>query len=285
MLLPRKKQLIIEKYPNGFSFEPTALRLVEGKIGEKLDEIDIAEMKQEMFQRQDEVYLFVEQIASEKNRKEIVETAEHWIDSFGCFSLDALFEKYAVKIKNIFNVEDFGTFLEKLHYPLEAYKTIGYPIPPKCYLTRPIGITKEIALQKLAQCIKEVIDEKYSAADYEIMERIPALNGELLIAVVKDKIPQVIKTENNGVQCFQFSENHLPDDLETKIKGIIEQFERINLPLSQEALHTALSLAYNCHFNEMYMIPDMKSFRQLAAMYYKNEDRNWKNNVFVKLTK
>ncbi|MDR0705543.1 MAG: hypothetical protein LBF88_11220 [Planctomycetaceae bacterium] len=275
------KQLIIGKYPNGFSFEPTALRLLEGKIGYIPEENDLAEMKQEMFQRQDGVYLFCEHVANEKTRKEIINTAEEWIRDFGCFSLEVLRDRYSLKIENLLNdIVCFEDFLKQLHYPDSVYKTTWFS-SDKFRIARSVGVKCEAAIAKLTQCIEKIIDQKYCAADYEIIEEIPALNNALLLAVIKDKMPYIIATENNGTMCFQLAENHIPDDLNEKIHEAVNKLEFVNLEITQEALHTVLSLLYQKNFNETYLLPDMKTFRKIIERYYNCTNRIWKNNIFT----
>ncbi|MDR2171193.1 MAG: hypothetical protein LBP59_13700 [Planctomycetaceae bacterium] len=278
------KQQIIEKYPNGFSFEPNALRLVEGKIGYQPDQSDLDEIKKEMFKRQDGVYLFCEQVADKETRDEIENTAEAWIKSFGCFSLDALRDKYNLRVRNLSNkIEDFEAFLGKLHYPLEAYQSAWFmPHKDKTRFTRPVDVRREVVVAKLTQNIDKIIEEKSCAADYEIIENIPALNKELLTAVIKENMPNIIATINNDTMCFQLAENHLPDNLSEKIREAIDKLETANLKITQEALHIVLSLLYKTNFNETYSLPDMRTFRNVIEQHYNNAaNRIWKNNIFI----
>ncbi|MDR2761843.1 MAG: hypothetical protein LBB88_04505 [Planctomycetaceae bacterium] len=282
----RLKQLIIEKYPNGFSFEPTALRLVEEKIGYMPNKSDLDEMKQEMFQRDDKVYLFCEHVADEKTLHEVIDTVEEWIRNFDCFALEVLQKKYEQKIKNILKIDDFTTFVEKLLFSFGSCKTTKYSNSCQVKITRSANVrNKDDGLMKLVKQINDIIIEKYCAADYEIIENIPAINSELLAAIIKDKISQIIKTDNSGTTCFQLAENHLPDDLSEKITESINKLESANLEITQEALHIVLSLLYKTNFNETYFLRDMRTFRRVIEKNYNNDDRNWKDNAFSLLTK
>jgi hypothetical protein len=282
----RLKQLIIEKYPSGFSFEPTALRLVEGRIGYAPNENDLDEMRREMFRCQNDVYLFCDHVADKKIQDEIKDTAEEWISEFGCFSLNALRDKYDRKIRNLSDdIGDFEAFLEKLYYPLEAYQSVWFnPHKSKTRFTRSIGVSREVAIMKLTQYIEKIIDREYSAADYEIIEKIPALNDDLLIAVIKEKMPQIVVTENDTM-CFQLAEYHLPDNLSEKIGEAIDKLETIHLEITQEALHVVLSFLYKTNFNKTYLLPDMRTFRKVVEKHYNGiTDRCWKNNIFTAST-
>jgi len=279
---PRKKQLIIDNYPYGFSFEPNALRLVAEKIGEEFDQIDLAEMQREMFQRQNGEWLFVEQVADESTRDEIFYASEEWIIAFGCFALDVMQEKFSRKTSYMQDIKDFERFFEKLYYPLEPYRSAFYSTNTKIRIIRQDGASHEVVLEKLVECIKKFITEKFVATDYEIIEAIPALNRELLFAIVRDKLSQVIKTENNATILFQFADNHLPEDLPQKIVEAIEMLENCDLPLSQDNLHCTLSLLYETNFNETYQLPDMRTFRQTIEKTNQKKNYNWKNNVYQK---
>ncbi|MDR2756725.1 MAG: hypothetical protein LBC20_13565 [Planctomycetaceae bacterium] len=237
------------------------------------DEIDLGEMQQEMFQRQDGMYLFCEHVADIKTQKEIINTSKEWIGNFGCFALETLQKKYEQKIKNIANIDDFAVFVEELLFPFEECKTIDYQ---HIYLTRSTKISKDTALQKLADQIINIIDEKYSATDYEIIERIPALNSELLAVVVKKNIPNIMKTVNAETVCYQKFEGNLPDDLSEKIREAIDKLKSVNLPDNLESLYIVLSLEYNYNFLERYNL-NWSEFKRIIAYY---EEENYEDESY-----
>jgi predicted house-cleaning noncanonical NTP pyrophosphatase (MazG superfamily) len=140
----------------------------------------------------------------------------------------------------------------------------------------------EKSIDILTQCIEKIIEEeKYCAADYEIIEKIPALNTDLLIAVIKDEMKEIIETNDNGTTYFQLIKNHFPDNLNDKIHEAINKLNSVNLEITQDALHVVLSLLYQKNFNETYSLHDMKKFRKIIEQHYNGADRNWKNNIFT----
>jgi hypothetical protein len=125
-----------------------------------------------------------------------------------------------------------------------------------------------------------VINEQLHATEYDIIEKIPALDTNLLSAIVKDRLPLVMKTESDGLVWYLKQEISIPDDFGEKVATAIEQLEAVNVPVSEEALHVVLSLAYQANFNATYQITDKKTFRNLVEQHYNGEQREWKGSVF-----
>ncbi|GHT10648.1 hypothetical protein FACS1894170_03080 [Planctomycetales bacterium] len=276
------KEFIIQNYPNGFTFEPMAIRLLEEKAGiGKWDDETIDNLKAQAVRRQDGIYVFSEQIADEKTRREIVNTAEEWIATFGCFSLNTLQQRFQLKIQNLSdNILDFERFLDRLQ-EYEAYKhTWHNQNKSVARFTRAIGVAKDVALERIVSQIENVINVQLHATEYDIIEKIPALDTNLLSTIVKDRLPLVMKTESDGLVWYLKQEMSIPDDFGDKITEAIEQLEAVNVPVSEEALHVVLSLAYQANFNTTYQITDKKTFRNLVEQHYKGERREWKGGIF-----
>jgi hypothetical protein len=152
------KEFIIQNYPNGFIFEPMAIRLLEEKAGiGKWDDEVIDNLKTQAVKRQDGIYVFPEQIADEKTRREIVNTAEEWIATFGCFSLNVLRQRFQLKIQNLSdNILDFERFLDRLQ-EYEAYKHTYYSQNKSVTrFTRAVGVAKDVALERIVSQIENV---------------------------------------------------------------------------------------------------------------------------------
>ncbi|MDR0611479.1 MAG: hypothetical protein LBG58_15330 [Planctomycetaceae bacterium] len=273
------KEFLIEHYPNGFTFEPMSLRLLEERIGNgKWNDEIIKELQEQAFERSDGVYFFPEQIADDETCLNILITADDWIDRYGCFSLNALWQKYLPHIKNLTdNICDFEIFLVKL----QLYKCFNvYPVGIR--LARAIGTDRKLTEQKLVKHIQDRLDENYgTATEHDILNHIPALDADLLSAIVKNYLPEVLQTEINGIICYQQQEVvGIPEDLTEKINETIIQIEAVKLPVSEDAMHVILSLTYQTNFNETYQIPNKKTFRQLIDQHYHGEAREWKGGQF-----
>jgi hypothetical protein len=275
------KEFIIDHYPNGFSFEPMALRLLENLAGQGkwADEI-IEELQEQVFERSDGVYLFPEQIADEETRRNIINTAEDWIKRFGCFSLNALWEKYSSHIKNLTEyIDDFENFLDLLL----PYTLIGANASKsKVRIMRSRGTNRQLMEQQLAQHIQNILEEKYgTATEHDIVNNIPALDADLLAVLVKNHLPNIFKTDINEITCYQQQEAiGLPENLDEKINKIIIQLETVDLLVSDEAIHILLSLEYQTNFFETYQIPDWQTFYKVIEQHHQSNVREWKNGIF-----
>lgn len=284
-MMSKHKAFLIKNYPNGFTFEPMTIRLLEAKANlGKWDDDIIDDLKNQIITRtMDNVYLFPEQIADSNTRIEVVNTAEKWIKDFGCFSLNALRERFQFRIKNLPDDDIFGfeRFLELLH-EYDAYRTAWHPpLPPgKTRLTRAVGANKEIVMKKLASCIEELIDELHVPTEGQLLEKIPALDSTLLSTITKERLPFVMKTEYDGCTWYSKKETSIPVDLSEKIASCIQQIEAVDMLVTEDTLLILLSLVYQTNFMKSYHIPDNRSFRTLIEQHYDGEKRRWSRGVF-----
>jgi hypothetical protein len=277
------KEFVIKNYPNGFTFEPMAMRLIEEKAGiGQWDAEVIDELKSHAVKRQDGVYVFPEQITDEEIQLQMIDAAEDWIERFGCFSLSVLRQQFEYKIKNLSDhIEDFETFFNSL-YGNEPYKSVWYNTPKgRIRFTRDAETSKDDALKTMTQRIETIIGENYgTVTEYTILEQIPALDAEWLAAIIKDHLPEIVKTVHDGLTCYQRQEElGIPEDFAETVSIIVHQLEDIDLLVCEVALHTVLSEYYRINFNKTYQL-EWKDFRRLVAQHYQGERREWKNGIF-----
>lgn len=282
--MSKHKTFIIQSYPNGFSFEPMAIRLLESQanLGRWDDNVITALKAKAIKRNMDNVYFFPEQIASKKNRKDILDTADEWIKIFGCFSLAALRNRFQHIIHNLSDdILDFECFLSALQ-DNEEYKTIWYPPMPvgRTRLVRDIRNDKEAATKLMASHIEELFDERDTIAEASILERIPALDSALLSAIVKEHLPFVTQQKNSDLLWYCRQCLSIPIDLSEKILSCVQQIENVDFPVSEPALQLLLSLAYQTHFLNTYNVGSGKAFRALIAQHFNAEERKWVGGIF-----
>ena len=285
------KQFIIQNNPCGFTLEPMAVRLLEAKadLGKWGDDVIDGLKTQAVKLKQSigDVYLFPEQIADKNTQNEVVNTAKEWIKNFGCFSLNALHQRFQLRIQNLStdDIVAFENFLELLH-KYKPYSIVWHPPQPpgKTRLVRANDVDRAVAIRKLAHNIEKLINEHFTLTEGQLFEYIPALDSTLLSTIIKEYLPFVLKTENIGCIWYNKKESSLPDDLSEKIVSCIQQIESVDCPVHEDALQLMLSLAYQTNFMKSYHIPDKRSFKNLIEQKYYGEKRKWKSHVFSIVT-
>jgi hypothetical protein len=272
--------VLSDSYANGFRFETTAVRLLSDRTG---IEIDIAlqnALKSSMYCRNDDVYFLLNTISDEEIRNDIVSLADCWLDKYGCFEISELYTLFANKLNSdcISDAEDFEAlyqFINKRDVRCVAY-----------YGTRIARIQKSIP-DLSADIAKSIIstthDELCGVIDEdELKNRFSAFSAELLSKIIKQYIVEMVKTEINGIVCYQTLETlGLSDDFSDTLSDVLSRIDELDLTPSQEVLNTALSLELGVNFRNEYNIPDDRTFRHLITVYCKADPRReWKGGVF-----
>jgi len=272
--------VLSDNYTNGFRFETTAVRLLSDRTG---IEIDIAlqnALKSSMFCRNDDVYFLLDSVAGEEIRRDIVSLADCWLDNYGCFEISELYALFANKLNSdcIGGAEDFEALYEFINK--RDVRCVAY------YGTRIARIQKSIP-DLSADIAKSIIattrDELGGVIDEdELKNRFSAFSAELLSKIIKQYIEELVKTEINGIVCYQTLDTlGLSDDFSDTLSDVLSRIDELELTPSQEVLNTALSLELGVNFRNEYNIPDDRTFRRLITVYYKAEpQREWKGGVF-----
>ncbi len=258
-IMSKHKEFIIKNKPNGFSLEPMALRLLEAEAGlGKWDEQVIDDLRAEIFQRTDGVCFFADQIADDKTQRAIDDLADDWINTFGCFSLDALRVRFESRILHVSDdTTDFECFLNMY----EGYKIVSYG---KTRLVRDHEVSKQEALEKMSFHIEMCLDTDGSS-EIQLLERIPALDAGLLSDIVKECLQRVAKLDVDGVVWYCKQASVFPDDLCASIFQSVQQLEDLDLPVDINSLSILLSLRYQTNFRKTYQIADDKQFRTMVS--------------------
>ena len=96
---------------------------------------------------------------------------------------------------------------------------------------------------------------------------------------------ELVRVEINNTICYQsFAALGLPEDFPEILSTTLERLDEIELPVSQETLHTALSLQLGVNFKSEFGLPDWDTYRRLISSYYKGQPhREWRNNTFTEV--
>jgi len=114
-IIPKELLTVLsENYSTGFRFETTAVRLLSDRTGVEIDTVLQNALKRSMFCRKDDVYFLLDNAADAETRKDIISSADCWLDDYGCFELSELYALFTDKVNNdcIGDVDDFEALYE-----------------------------------------------------------------------------------------------------------------------------------------------------------------------------
>jgi hypothetical protein len=145
---------------------------------------------------------------------------------------------------------------------------------------------KDLSVGIAAQIMAMTHNEYSGTINEDILrDRFSAFSADLLTSIIKEHADELIKTEINGIVCYQTLDAlGLSDEFSDTLVEVLEQIEDLGLILSEEVLHTALSIRLGVNFKAEYNIPDDKTYRRLIETYYKNvPKRKWLRGIFAKV--
>lgn len=272
-------------YRNGFKFDSMAIRLLSSKVGFNINDALQDKLKHLMFQRNDDVYFLPDTIADSETMKDITDRADLLIEKYKCFELSELYfcEKQGINnncIRDIMDFEDLFKFLYN-----GQIRCVGK------YGTR-IARTRGKSLYEIFGTIADKINtlahDKYGGvlSEDDLKMEFRGFSLELLNNVIKEYTDDLVKTEINGIICYQTLDAlGFPDDFSDLLAETLDEIDKLELMPSEEVLHTALSLKMGINFKSEYNIPDDRTYRRLITVYYKAKpQREWKGGVFAEVS-
>jgi hypothetical protein len=276
-------EVLNENYANGFRFEATAVRLLSDKSGVDIDGKLQTTLKRIMFCSTDDVFFLPDMVCDTNTRKDITDFANYWLDDYGCFEISELYDLFAGSLNNrcIDGLENFIAFYEFINK--RSVRCV------ECYCTRIARINRSVKdlSADIAKQIISIIHNEYSGTidEHTLRDRFSAFSADLLASIIKEHAVELVKTEINGIVCYQTLDAlGLSDEFTETLADVIEQIEDLGLTPSEDVLHTALSIHLGVNFKTEYNIPDDKTYRRLIKTYYKNAPkRKWLKGIFAEV--
>jgi hypothetical protein len=269
-------------YPNGFTFDTTAVRLLSEKSGVEVDSGIQTALKRSLFCRDDGIYFVLDIVANAKTRKEIREAADMFLDDYGCFEVSELYALFinSLNEKSIDGLKNFETFYQFINR--RDVRCVSH------YGTRIVRVQDKGIHDLLASIAQKIIDITRNEfggviSEDDLRKRFPAFGADLLANIIKEHAEELIKTGINGIVCYQTLDTlGLSDEFSVALTETLSEIDDLGLLPSEEALHTALSLRMGLNFKAEYNIPDDNTFRRLIAAYCKEAPkREWTRGIFV----
>lgn len=276
--------VLTQDYPYGFNFDTTSVRLLAEKSGMGIDANIQNVLKRLMFCRNDDIYFLLDVVADFETRKEIISVAGDWLYDYGCFEISEL---YALFVDNVnerairdpYDFEAFYEFINSREVRCVAYYgTRIARVHNKSIRDLSLGVAKKVI---------SIAHDEYGGTvnEDDLRDRFPAFSADLLGSIIKEHAEELVKTEINGIVCYQTSDAlGLSDEFSGTLSEVLEQIDEAGLVPSEEVLHTALSIRLGVNFKAEYNIPDDKTYRRLIAAYYKGApQREWKRSIFAEV--
>jgi len=271
-------------YPNGFTFDTTTVRLLTDKAGVSIDENLQSILKQTMFRRNDNLYFLLDTVTDLETREKIVDTADNLLANYGCFEISELYSLFVdnLNIRCIDGLDNFVTFYEFINKSnVRCVMSHGTRIA-RVQENNLHNLFLNIAVQ-----ITTIVHEEFGGvvSEDDLQAKIPAFSTRLLEQIIKEAAEELVKTEINGIICYQTLDAlGLSDEFSVVLSEVLARVDDIGLTPSEEVIHTALSLNMGVNFKTEYNIPDDKTYRRLIATYYKDTPRRkWKAGIFAEV--
>ena len=274
-------------YSGGFRFEATSISLLARISGIQIDTKIKENLENSMFGRRDGVFFLPDQIADVDTQTDLLVTTDAYLQDYGCFEVSEVYKEFEKRLNSacIKTVEDFEDYY--LWVAQEKVRCVAVP-QIRTRVVRYSGGNVWETFGEVAKKIVSFINEGHygSCAEDELQEKFPAFSKYLLGKIVRHCVPdELVRVEINDTICYQsFAALGLPEDFPEVLSTTLERLDEIGLPVSQETLHTALSLQLGVNFKSEFSLPDWDTYRRLISAYYKGQPhRDWRNNMFAEV--
>ena len=277
-------EVLYRNYSTGFRFETTALRLLSAESDIEISGEIQNSLKRFLFRRNDDVYFLPDIIADAETRKEIVEFADEFLDEYGFFEISELHALFAENIndKCIYDTDSFESF-----YLFINKRNVRCVAANGTQIARVQNENVRTLFSGVADKALAIIQDKFGgvAREDDLRVHFSAISTELLSSIIGDYIEDIVRTEINGIICYQTLDTlGLPDDFSEMLSELLSRLDELELSLTDEVLHTALSLTLGVNFKTEYNIPNDKTYRRLIALYYEGTpEREWKYGKFAEV--
>ena len=298
---------VIQNEPNwnkGIEFNPNVIRILSDRCSTELDEYVINDFRNRFcFKRGNRfsnVYVLLESVAPLEVQQEIVNQAHAWLEEYGLFQLECLYNRFKDQLDQVGVIHDSDNFENYLVaiYPKYQFKKIPSII---CFGWRPYnyprfvrdtnrywdGSFKELG-EHITQIVKDMDEQMILKED--LCAQIPCINSSMIDKFI-NSYTNLTSCEYNDCTYYQtiqaqFESYGLPENFPVMISETLNTIADQGLSPNVETINVILTLYHISNgksFRQQFGIPkDDSVFRDLIAYFYNGTPkREWQNGEFV----
>ena len=260
-----------KKYPRGFVFDTTSVRLLSEATGFFIDRDIEKKLKQTMFKKTSGIFFLLSQATDKETRSEINKKAIDFLEKFNCFELSILYDKYIdrLNINCISSLDDFEAFFKAIFA-----NEISITSPLRIKIVRlNHSVTNDILLLDITKKLLSFFQNESVGAiqEDELQNYFPNISTTTINILLSKFSENIIKTEINGIVCYQtFDTIGLPDDFSDMLCETLSLLDDLKLTPTVETIHTAISLRLSTNFSDEYNIRGNGILKKIISYYYKN---------------
>ena len=264
------KEAILHQFPNGFRFSPLNMRLLPQDM---TTEMAVNTIKQEMFEKDDGSWLFLEMAGSRDTRQKVLAHAENWLNQYGCFSINALFLSFKDEIQNIHHYNDFVRFLRKLGLEIPLRRNGDF-----CFHSEK---KQQECLEANANMILDILEEANGVLPQSVLlGKMPHLDQETATDIIKRFTHDIHTIDINSIICWQYQQEiYPPDDFAQQLSNVLEKMNKLSFDTTENNINIMLGAIYNTNLLVEYGPP---IFRKVIEKHFAGQHPyKWKFGRFI----
>lgn len=275
---------IRQYYGGGMRFDDTVLRLLEENSDIKISKDMEIILKSRMFRRSDNLYFLPDMVSGKEQlalleRQAILEN----VANFGCVDIHALYSDFCrcgaeTCLRNEDDLADYVAFaLPRVDIRIASVL--------RTKIIRKTGVSVRETLEQSANRVVCTIKQSGCITEDELLILFPVFSDLFLHGLLEKYTDEIVPAKINDFLCYQTVESMgLEPGFSSILNEVLEEADRLSLPLSKDIIHAMLSVRLGYNMREEFNIPDDKTFRRIISVYYTgSQPRAWKSGSFVEV--
>ena len=236
--------------------------------------------KNEMFERTDGILLYREMIVDDSVLERLVSRAREFIDSEGCFSLEALLAEFDGAIRNLPDEGDFKKFFNDYVAEKIGGKIRGTKGRRMCFK---MSGSDEECWRIVADSVRNKLLEAGDARSLDdLLTELPHLNRDVVEHVAESVIEDAVLFDIDETRFVKLLEAYyLPEDFAEVLKAFIDETESQSAVVSITLLDEFLDSNYGDGFRVSYGLEDDSVYKQVISKSVRDGCHEWTRDMFV----
>ena len=275
------KETILRECPNGTLLNNSAVAILSQSLGRNVEDWEMSRLRQNMFERCDELWFFPEMIISCEGLERMRARAKELLDGEGVFALEALYNEFAAEIRNLPTSRDFKKFFNRYIAEFAGGSVRGHEGWRVCFR---LDMSDEAGRGLIAEQIRMILEEAGDAVMVDdIAARRSHLSHGVVTQAVEDWLDDVVLFKVDGVEYVKLIKSYyLPDDFAENVLAFVKATETANGVVSIVLLESELDRCYGDGFRINYGLEDEDVFKQVISKSFIGDDHAWNKDMFTK---